>query len=72
MKSYWRDSETAARFVDGLAEHSKVGSPLTTIITREKSGDYSVLIVTIELSEDIDEKVRKFYEPHMPTSQKNT
>lgn len=72
MKTYWRNSEDAARFVEGLAEHSKVGSPLTTTIVRERSGDYSVSIVTVTLSEDIDEKARNFYKPHLPTSQENT
>lgn len=67
MKSYWINSEDAARFVGGLAEHSKLGSPLTTIITREKSEVYSVSIVTATLSGDIDERTRDFYKPHLPT-----
>ena len=65
MKHFWHSSESAARFVEGLMEHSKPDSPLTTIITREKSGDYSVQIVTIELSEDIDEKALNFYKPYV-------
>lgn len=68
-KSYWPRSEAAARSVEGLAEHSRLGSPLTTIITPERSGEFSVQIVTVELSEDIVENsaVWNFYKPHLPT-----
>lgn len=66
MKSFWPHSEAAARFVEGLMEHSEIDSPLTMTITREKSGDYSVSIVTVTLSADIDEKALSFYKPHLP------
>jgi len=72
MKSYWPHNEAAARFVEGLLEHLKIDSPVTMIITPEKSGEFSVQIVTVTLSEDIDEKALNFYKPHLPTSTVNT
>jgi hypothetical protein len=69
MTHFWHHSDQAARFVEGLAEHSKPGSALTTTIVREKSGGYSVHIVTGELSDDIAENSEawKFYKPLLTT-----
>jgi hypothetical protein len=55
MTISWPDSERAARFVEGLIQHSEPGSALTTTIIREKSGACSVQIVTGKLSADIEE-----------------
>lgn len=69
---YFRHNDQAARYVEGLMEVSKPDLPLTIVIVPEKSGGCSVLIVTIELLEGIDEKTSDFYKPWLPTSTENT